>query len=232
MSAGLSSQIPAAEIRLRFWGGCSICGRQPVLKQQGSGWLCEHAATVSGADICRAWPGTFERGPTRWTIYKITCIPEMRSYIGQTKRSIASRWEGHIDEALIQTRKWLLSDAIRQHGAAAFSIEALMSCKAKEEADECEAILIEQERTFAPNGFNLTKGGAGRAGMKMDDEWKAAQSRRLTKIAEDPDWLKGVSDRSKERWAGIGAAERTAIIRRGHLNRSSRLNDPRQGSFL
>lgn len=47
----LAEPLSAEEIRLRFFGGCSICDKPPWLAQ-GVGWLCGHAAALRAGFVC------------------------------------------------------------------------------------------------------------------------------------------------------------------------------------
>jgi hypothetical protein len=46
------------EIKLRYFGGCSICKLAPFAApgHPGCGWMCEHAAALTQADIAQ-WLG-------------------------------------------------------------------------------------------------------------------------------------------------------------------------------
>lgn len=49
MSSEPDYSLPPAEVRLRFYGGCSIC-KIPAAKTP-SFWMCSHAAALTQAQI-------------------------------------------------------------------------------------------------------------------------------------------------------------------------------------
>ena len=94
------------------------------------------------------------------SIYKITCIPTGKSYIGQTIKDPMVRIEHHLRGNSKSCR--LFHNAIKEHGRDAFTIEMLHE-------DVCELSLscietkeIQSHNTLAPNGYNLTDRGVGR----------------------------------------------------------------------
>lgn len=92
-------------------------------------------------------------------------------YCGITTRRLRERWNSH------KKSKYALGCAIRKYGADAFSIETIAESWSFDDLKELEKLLIEQYGTFAPGGYNLTKGGDGVLGIKFSKELLARWSR-------------------------------------------------------
>lgn len=98
-------------------------------------------------------------------IYLVTNTISGRQYIGQTRRALPRRWQGHLQLA----RKGLntaLARAIRKHGADAFELTQIATCI--RDPGLVEAQLIIQYGTKAPRGYNLTDGGDGVGGLPRE----------------------------------------------------------------
>ena len=96
-------------------------------------------------------------------IYKITCVPEQKSYVGQTQKykykdekpykyGIAGRWCDHVSSA--RSSETPLHTSIREHGAESFVYEFIEKVEDKH-ADEREAYWIRELNTAAPSGYNV-----------------------------------------------------------------------------
>ena len=96
-------------------------------------------------------------------IYKITCIPENRVYVGQTQKfkhkdgkpyryGIAGRWCDHVSSSRVKESP--LSLAIQEHGADQFTHEMLEQVS-EGTADEREAYWIQHLNSQVPQGFNV-----------------------------------------------------------------------------
>jgi group I intron endonuclease len=101
------------------------------------------------------------------SIYKITCIPTGKSYVGQTcdlkykkgkpyNYGPSGRWNDHVSTARTSTTP--LAAAIREHGRDKFKIEVLEQ-GVLDSLDELEAKWIASQNTLVPNGFNVAKHG-------------------------------------------------------------------------
>lgn len=84
-------------------------------------------------------------------IYKVTNLLDGKVYIGQTKRSLESRWMQHCHDSKSRIHCFNLQKAIKEFGADSFSIEQIDSANSKAEADEKEVFWIKF--------YNATKGG-------------------------------------------------------------------------
>ena len=104
------------------------------------------------------------------SIYKITCIPSGKAYIGKTiydaeKTRINKHLNGHGNR--------ILKRAVKKYGKDAFAIEILHDCIIPELLDMLEIEAIAKHNTLAPNGYNLTAGGEGHA---LSDETRQKRS--------------------------------------------------------
>ena len=100
-------------------------------------------------------------------IYKITCIPTNKIYIGKTQVRIKDRWQSHCRAAYLPSHgdyNFPFHRAIRKYGKENFKIE---------EVEQCDnAILKEREQYWIEyydsynNGYNATLGGDGQ--LKYD----------------------------------------------------------------
>jgi len=87
-------------------------------------------------------------------IYILT-FPSMKSYVGQTTRTLAKRFAEHRQD---DSNCVLLKRAIDKYGWD--SITIITNEMADEELDEQEEFLIDSLRTLSPNGYNLRGGGS------------------------------------------------------------------------
>lgn len=94
-------------------------------------------------------------------IYKLTS-PSNKHYIGQTVQEVSKRLSKHHTKAFSEdpNKCRALSNAIVYHGWENFTIEIIDSCY-EWNLDFLETEYIEIYNSFAPNGYNLTKGGRG-----------------------------------------------------------------------
>ena len=98
-------------------------------------------------------------------VYKITCIPSGKSYIGisihdpNTKR-IKDHFSGHGNR--------VIANAVKKYGKDAFVCEILEENVFPEFLPDLEIAYIKRFNTVRPNGFNLTSGGE--VAKKVSDE--------------------------------------------------------------
>ena len=81
-------------------------------------------------------------------------FPSMKSYVGQTTRSLATRFAEHRQN---DSNCILLKRAIDKYGWD--SITIISNEVMDEELDDQEEFLIDSLRTLSPNGYNLRGGG-------------------------------------------------------------------------
>jgi group I intron endonuclease len=106
-------------------------------------------------------------------VYKITCLPNGKVYIGQTSRSIQRRFSEHYSSK----NGSLIHKALRKYGKDNFVLEELAMCFSEEEVNKTEALAIKMFNSLHPNGYNLDRGGFQN---RITDETK----RKLSKSAK------------------------------------------------
>lgn len=95
-------------------------------------------------------------------IYKVTCLPTSKCYIGQTRQfkvkdgkpykyGLSGRWCDHVSTSRHSDTPF--HTAIRDHGSDSFTIE-LVETVSERSADEREAFWIRSLNTLVPNGYN------------------------------------------------------------------------------
>lgn len=94
-------------------------------------------------------------------IYKIVNLVNGKVYIGQTIRTIESRFARHLNDAKNNPNTHLkLHRAINKYGSDKFTIEKIDEATTQEELNEKERYWI-KEYDSMNNGYNLTEGGEG-----------------------------------------------------------------------
>lgn len=131
--------------------------------------------------------------------YCITNQVNGKRYIGITKRSLTLRFSGHVLAAQKGGHNGL-RNAIRKYGAEAFKIEHIASAFDRDSLLDLECLLIAQEGTLTPHGYNLTTGGEQTEfapevleAMRLrcaDPAWLEKMTEMQRKNALDPDWLR------------------------------------------
>lgn len=121
-------------------------------------------------------------------VYLITDATNSKCYVGTAVKSVAGRYSDHWSRALRHQDKSPLHAAMRQKGAAAFSVVMLATCDDYEQMLQRERAEIAARRTLIPSGYNLVKGGRGNFGWKPRVETRAAISRSRLGVAP---WNKG-----------------------------------------
>ena len=133
-----------------------------------------------------------------YSIYIITNSVNAKQYVGISK-NLRSRWNRH-RRAAGDTP--LLHKAIKKYGIENFVFTHIADAFDQEGAFDIERMLIEQHNTFAPNGYNLTKGGetgvGAQKGRVVSEETKKKISVSLKGITSP---RKGVtlSDETKKK---------------------------------
>lgn len=113
-------------------------------------------------------------------IYKITNEINKKIYIGQTKLSIEERFILHKNK---RSNCRYLKSAFNKYGIENFKIEKIEDCKNFDELNFREMFWIKELNTLAPNGYNLTTGGAA---PKHSDITKEKMSQ--TRKGKHPKW--------------------------------------------
>jgi group I intron endonuclease len=115
-------------------------------------------------------------------VYKITCIPTGKIYIGWTSSNAGFRFSRHYLDR--NKKRSLLARCIKKYGREQFSVETLFefSTDAKALAKEVELIALwktNRSRWRRGIGMNLTDGGEGTSGYKFSEAHCKKQSERL-----------------------------------------------------
>ena len=106
-------------------------------------------------------------------IYKITNTINNKCYIGQTTRTLEKRKYDHLYYGRINERLTYLQYSVYKYGWVHFEWEVLCECQSKDEMDEMEYHYIKQYNSKEDAwGYNMTEGGAGKAGAKLSEETK------------------------------------------------------------
>lgn len=140
-------------------------------------------------------------------IYKITNRVNGKTYIGQTRYSLAHRWAQH---CRTDSNCSALSAAINKYGRDAFTKVVIAEYKPGDDLNAAEMYFIEFHNCIAPNGYNITAGGEAAThseesklklseaklgdknpmwGKKQSEETKAKRSAAL-KGRKRPQWVK------------------------------------------
>jgi group I intron endonuclease len=99
-------------------------------------------------------------------VYCITNQLNGKRYIGWTAKTLEERWQMHVKNAIVRKRRFLLSAAIRKHGAGdeTWHREVLLNVTDVEQAKQHECRLIKELNTcslIGGVGYNMTVGGDG-----------------------------------------------------------------------
>jgi group I intron endonuclease len=116
-------------------------------------------------------------------VYSITNSVNGKRYIGITANP-RRRWKEH---RLLAERNapTAMASAIRQYGLSSFQMEIIACCLSRQDAHLCEQLLIKQEGTKAPGGYNLTDGGDGVFGLVPEIVERVAAINRGRKISPE-----------------------------------------------
>jgi group I intron endonuclease len=120
---------------------------------------------------------------TRALILYLVEAPNGKRYIGITSRSIADRWFEHLQESRASRANRAISNAIRKYGAHSFMVSELARAESWQALCAAERQAIEQYGTFAPEGYNLTRGGDGFTGQHSVE---TRQKMRAAHLARPP----------------------------------------------
>lgn len=131
-------------------------------------------------------------------IYKITNIKNGKIYIGQTSRSLKSRWRGHCSSAEHNRSNNLFHNAISKYGKESFIVEIIDFANSQEELDLLEKTHIDKHESLFPNGYNLKTGG--KSNNKYSDISKSKMSAaKIGKLHSDTT-KKKMSESHKAMW--------------------------------
>lgn len=141
--------------------------------------------------------------------------PNGKRYVGITSRSIADRWFEHLQESRCSRANRAISNAIRKYGAVAFTIKELDRASSWQELCQKERAAIQQFNTFAPAGYNVTRGGDGFTGKHTAETIAKMRVAHLGKI-------KTTETRKKLSIAHTGKKIPPEVIAKGVAKRRAR----------
>lgn len=106
-------------------------------------------------------------------IYLVKNSVNAKVYIGQTTTAVSYRWSSHLSHSREEGgKKYPLYNAIRKHGADAFSVTVLTTARDRTTLDLKERILIRAYGSmYGHRGYNCRAGGY--AGGRLTEETKA-----------------------------------------------------------
>lgn len=132
-------------------------------------------------------------------VYLITNIINGKRYVGQTSKSLETRWQQHRTTRGCSA----LRKAIDKYGEKSFIHNVLFVELTKEQAKELEIEYIHRYNTKAPNGYNLTSGGDGVRNLSEESLQRIVKANLGNKHAvgaiRTPAYLKAMSERYKGR---------------------------------
>lgn len=109
-------------------------------------------------------------------VYRATCTATGKAYVGITAQSLSARIAQHVYKSKKVDTPF--AEAIRLHGANAFEWEVLERVQSREEMFAAEKKwVLACAAHVSTGGYNLTRGGAGSAGMRLTVEQRANVSR-------------------------------------------------------
>ena len=99
-------------------------------------------------------------------IYLITNKLTNKKYVGQTSRSLLTRWREHCYQ-----HECIIDKAIDKYGENNFTIEVIDTADTLDQLNDKEIYWIKYYNSKLPNGYNVSDGGSG-ISVKKDEQWK------------------------------------------------------------
>lgn len=155
-------------------------------------------------------------------IYCHTNLVNGKRYVGQTMRTMESRWTAHVSSAWRGGPCRVFHAAIRKYGADAFDHEILDVVTTQEGADRAEILWIDRLGCRVPRGYNVCIGGDRLSASLTPEELRAkslkgaaaqtAEQRREKALkaaaAQTPEQR---SAKSAKRWKGTTPEQRKSV---------------------
>lgn len=92
------------------------------------------------------------------SVYLVTNRVSGKQYVGITTQEVSRRWQQHCYDSRRRSG-FLIHAAIRKYGDMTFDVRTVVHRIPGEKASLLEQRLIQELRTLAPHGYNLTLGG-------------------------------------------------------------------------
>lgn len=134
------------------------------------------------------------KSAARASICMITNIINGKKYIGVTTKNPLIRFDQHLRLAHYKPET-LLHKALCKYPYEAFYFQVVATVLDEKFKEELEIILIAQENTKVPHGYNLTNGGEGLKGLTEETREKMRKAQRTM----DPKLRKKINDSHKGR---------------------------------
>lgn len=99
-----------------------------------------------------------------------------KMYVGQTSCGYLKRWSQHCAQAQGRGVKHCVHLALARYGVNNFTISKLVDVS-EDLADEYEEMFIEQYDTMTPKGYNMCRGGSGKAMLQQENIQKMQAKR-------------------------------------------------------
>lgn len=130
-------------------------------------------------------------------VYVVTNTVNGKQYVGQTVKKVSRRWSEHLGWARAEHPPGALHRAIRKYGPEVFTVATVAEAYGKQELDALEAKWVQDLKTMAPGGYNLTAGG-GSVG-KHSAETVAKRAAALRGHLTSPETRRKISETQRGR---------------------------------
>lgn len=141
---------------------------------------------------------------SRFIAYRITHLASGKTYIGITSVGIKMRMQRHVSKA--RKLKKPLYDAFNCYGLKAFEVVHIASASNWDDLYDLEKLLIRQENTHCPFGYNLTDGGKGLWNPSAEIRQKIRDAKSTPEAREIMRQVHLGKPKSAQHRARIGAA--------------------------
>jgi group I intron endonuclease len=153
------------------------------------------------------------------TIYLITNKVNNKKYVGQTIKSIKTRWKRHCWACTLKSNRMTISNAILKYGKENFFIKEIDTAINLESANQKEIEWAKYYDCFSPNGYNLKAGG--RKYLYMSDETKLKIGMKNKGRKASPETLIKLSNSHKGIIPSVETRLKLSIANKGrkpHIN--------------
>lgn len=157
-------------------------------------------------------------------VYLITNKINGKQYVGQTVRTIGTRFYGHCNKG----KNTVINKAIRKYGKENFIVQELAVAYNQEELTFLEGLYMSWFNTLTPNGYNISKviNGKGKHSEETKEKIrkKANTLERLKKSSERGKKSRGkVVKNSKSKYVGVSISCKKYKSGIGYLSKYIRL---------